>query len=80
MSFGCSHENDFTYFGRAYFDQALRKTYSFADAYDAARTTVRKWETEEDLEPSLPQIFIGGAIRPKLAEIEERMRELVPAN
>jgi Peptidase C13 family len=79
-SFGCTNENEFTYFGRAYFDQALRKTYSFADAFETARTTVAKWEKDEKLKPSLPQIYIGPAIRPKLAEIEERLRDLVPAH
>lgn len=80
VSFGCSHENDFTYFGRAYFDMALRGTYSFIDAFGAARKTVNTWEVEEDLTPSLPQIFVGNAIRSKLAEIEQRLRLLHPAN
>jgi hypothetical protein len=80
VSFGCAHENDFTYFGRAYFDKALRRTHSFSGAYDTARKTVGRWEAEEDLEPSLPQIYIGDAIRPKLAEIEARLRELSPAH
>lgn len=80
VSFGCSHENDFTYFGRAYFDKALRTTYSFIDAFDAARKTVNTWEVEEELTPSMPQIFIGEDIRPKLAEIEQRLRLLQPAN
>lgn len=80
VSFGCSHENDFTYFGRAYFDQALRGTYSFVDAFDTARKTVGKWESDEDLKPSLPQIHVGSEIRPKLAEIEQRLRLLHPAN
>jgi len=79
-SFGCANENEFTYFGRAYFDQALRKTYSFTSAFETARTTVGKWEKDEDLKPSLPQIYIGPAIRPKLAEVEERLRDLIPAN
>lgn len=73
-SFGCTNENEFTYFGRAYFDQALRKTTSFADAFETARATVGKWEKKEDLKPSLPQIYVGPAIRPKLAEIEARLR------
>ena len=79
-SFGCANENEFTYFGRAYFDQALRKTYSFTGAFETARATVGKWEKDEDLKPSLPQIYIGPAIRPKLAEVEERLRDLIPAN
>lgn len=76
VSFGCTHENDFTYFGRAYFDKALRATHSFANAYETARKTIGRWEAEEDLEPSLPQIYVGDAIRPKLAEIEARLRYL----
>lgn len=80
VSFGCSHENDFTYFGRAYFDQALRKTYSFIDAFGDARKIVNTWEVDEELKPSLPQIFVGKNIEPKLAEIEQRLRRLQPAH
>jgi hypothetical protein len=76
VSFGCSHENDFTYFGRAYFDEALRRTYSFIDAHADASKKVGQWESTEELKPSLPQIHIGAAIRPKLAEIEARLRKL----
>jgi hypothetical protein len=73
-SFGCSNENDFTYFGRAYFDEALRRTYSFIDAEATAARTISKWETADRLTPSLPQIRVGAKIRPKLAEIERRLR------
>ena len=74
VSFGCSHENDFTYFGRAYFDQALRGTFSFLDAYNTATATIGQWEKSEKLKPSEPQIHVGAAIRPKLKEIETRLR------
>jgi hypothetical protein len=76
VSFGCSHENDFTYFGRAYFNEALRRTYSFIDAHADASKRVGQWESTEELKPSLPQIHVGAAIRPKLAEIEARLRKL----
>ncbi len=76
VSFGCSHENDFTYFGRAYFDEALRQTYSFVEAQDKASKTVGRWEAEENLKPSLPQIHVGSAIRPKLEEVEQRLRKI----
>jgi Peptidase C13 family len=79
-SFGCTNENEFTYFGRAYFDQALRKTYSFTNAFETARTTVAKWEKDEKLKPSLPQIYIGPAIRSKLAEVETHLRDVVAAH
>ncbi len=75
VSFGCSHENDWTYFGRAYFDQALRDTFSFTDAFPRAVKTVGKWEKEQKLDPSLPQIHIGDAIKPKLREIEARLKK-----
>ncbi|MCG8547413.1 MAG: C13 family peptidase [Alphaproteobacteria bacterium] len=73
-SFGCSHENDFTYFGRAYFDRALRESFSFTDAFASAVDMVTFWEKAENLQPSLPQIHVGAAIRPKLKEIEARLR------
>jgi hypothetical protein len=72
-SFGCGNENDFTYFGEAYFSQALEKTSSFIDAFDLAKSAIAERESKEKLTPSEPQIFIGDAIRPKLAEIEARL-------
>lgn len=75
LSFGCDHKNDWTYFGRAYFDQALRSTFSFVDAFPRAAKTVGKWEKEQKLKPSLPQIHIGAAIKPKLREIEARLEK-----
>ena len=33
-SFGCSNEAEWTYFGRAYFDEALRATHSFTRAFE----------------------------------------------
>lgn len=64
-SFGCADENDFTYFGRAYFD-ALGATDSFVDAFDAAKKEVAKREASEHETPSHPQISVGTAIRAKL--------------
>jgi len=75
LSFGCSHKNDWTYFGRAYFDQALRNTFSFTDAFPSAAKKVGKWEKEQKLKPSLPQIHVGEAIKPKLREIEARLKK-----
>lgn len=72
-SFGCEYESEITWFGKAYFDQALRRTYSFADAFEQARRSVAAWEHADGLEPSNPQIFVGKAIREKLASIERRL-------
>jgi len=64
-SFGCADENDFTYFGRAYFD-ALGSTDSFVDAFTAAKAEVAKREGAEHEAPSKPQIAIGALMRDKL--------------
>lgn len=65
-SFGCADENDFTYFGRAYFVDALGGTESFIDAFDVAKQRVTERERAEKQEPSEPQIAIGSQIRAKL--------------
>ncbi len=65
QSFGCEDGNDFTYFGRAFFKEALPHSNSFQDAFRKARTLVRQWEIKElgadnasDSESfSLPQIL-----------------------
>lgn len=69
-SFGCSDENDYTYFGRAYFEQALRETDSFIEAFERAREIITAREHEEGITPpSEPQIAIGAAIADKLATL-----------
>lgn len=45
-SFGCSDENDFTYFGRAFFKEALPGSRSFQDAFRQADKLVSQWESE----------------------------------
>lgn len=72
-SFGCSNENEFTYFGRAYFDQALRGTFSFVDAFEKAAHTIAEREKAEFLTPSEPQIDIGSAIREKLGALQSEL-------
>ncbi|MDP2868863.1 C13 family peptidase [Methyloversatilis sp.] len=68
-SHGCSHEADWTFFGRAFFDEALRETTSFTDAFERARTAVATREAAEGLEPSEPQIAVGETIRARLADL-----------
>ncbi len=43
-SFGCADENDFTYFGEAYFKDALPQSTSFSEAFEKARLIVEKRE------------------------------------
>ena len=69
-SFGCSDENDWTYFGDAYINTALRDDRSFIAAFERARSIIEAREQEERLTPSAPQIYVGAAIGAKLEELE----------
>jgi len=61
-SFGCEAGRDFTYFGEAFFRDALAKTASFAEAFEIARKLVTEREAAEHLPASLPQIAVGRSI------------------
>jgi hypothetical protein len=78
-SFGCSDENDWTYFGDAYINIALRDRQSFIDAFDDARSIVAERERAEKLQPSDPQIYVGEAIRAKLRNLEVRLGKMTEA-
>ena len=55
-SFGCDDENQFTYFGQAFFQEALPESSSFEEAFNRAAALIEQWETERELEPSNPQM------------------------
>lgn len=61
-SFGCADKREWTYFGDAYFNRALRRETSFRKAFDRAKRLVERWEMRERLVPSLPQIRGGEAL------------------
>lgn len=75
QSFGCGHHNDFTWFGKAYFDEALREQYDFVAGFTQAAQRLAEREKAESEEPSLPQMAEGAAIRPVLKALEARLRE-----
>jgi hypothetical protein len=77
MSFGCGAESDFTYFGKAYFDQALRTTYSFTRAFELARRSIEARERAEGRTPSNPQMYVGREIALKLEAMEGRMKAVI---
>lgn len=72
-SFGCGSESDFTYFGKALFDEQLRRTHSFAEAFGRARVSIAEREKQMGHEYSNPQIAMGAAIAEKLKRIEARL-------
>lgn len=70
QSFGCASGNDWTYFGEAYFNQALAQAKSFIGAFPIAVQAVARREAAEKLSPpSEPQMFVGRAIAAKLGEL-----------
>jgi hypothetical protein len=75
-SFGCSNENDFTYFGKALFDEALRQEISFVKAFDEAKRRITERESAEKLKPSRPQIAVGERIPEFFAPLERRLAAL----
>lgn len=80
-SFGCSNEREWTYFGDAFFNHALRKTVSLTDAFEQARQTVSEWEQQQGfgLLASEPQISLGVGIAAKIKEIEARLARVQQA-
>jgi hypothetical protein len=71
-SFGCGVESEFTYFGQAFFVEALRQSRSFVEAFGLARLAIERRERAEGDLPSLPQLHLGKDIAPKLRELERR--------
>jgi hypothetical protein len=65
-SFGCEPGREFTYFGDAYFRDALARTRSFTRAFEMAKESIARQEAAEKLEPSLPQMWVGRAIGERL--------------
>jgi hypothetical protein len=72
-SFGCLAENDWTFFGDAMINRALRKPQSLGAAFAEATGLVSGWETQFQATPSQPQIYLGAAISRWLAPLERRM-------
>ncbi|MCW8931930.1 MAG: C13 family peptidase [Gammaproteobacteria bacterium] len=76
QSFGCSNENEFTWFGEAIFKFALNKNASIVDGFEQAKIYIQDKEKLEKVESSQPQLSIGKNIESKLrqytAEIEKK--------
>lgn len=71
-SFGCEPDNDWTFFGDALINRALRKPGPFALAAADARSAIAGWEAEAKLQPSDPQIAIGALANEWLRVLDAR--------
>lgn len=80
-SYGCGRLSELTFFGRAVFDEQLRKTHSFEQAFAAAVPLIRQREDAAGKPDgfSNPQISVGEQIRPLLRQLEQRLDAKVAA-
>jgi hypothetical protein len=65
-SFGCADGNDWTWWGRAFFEEGLAVNRDFRVAFAAAEKAVAAWETAEGQRPSHPQMWVGEALGRRL--------------
>lgn len=79
-SYGCGSLSELTFFGRAVFDEQLRSTRSFEEAFAKAVPVIRQREEEAGKSDgfSNPQISVGDSIKGHLEEIRKRLDTAAP--
>jgi hypothetical protein len=65
-SFGCSNDRDLTYFGEAFYRDALPTAHSLRGAFEAAKSAIAARERLEHVTPSDPQAYFGAKMEVKL--------------
>jgi hypothetical protein len=68
-SFGCSDDRDLTYFGEAFYRDALPDAADLRSAFLRMKTLIAQREKQEDIEPSKPQAYFGSAIERHLKRL-----------
>jgi hypothetical protein len=66
-SFGCSNDRDLTYFGEAFYRDALPNARTLREAFDTAKAAIAARERREHITPSDPQAYFGADMEAKLA-------------
>ena len=69
-SFGCSDDRELTYFGEAFYRDALPQSATLQDAFSKAKADIASREEREHVRASNPQAFFGKAMEEKLAGID----------
>lgn len=69
QSFGCESGRDFTYFGEAFFRDALAGTRSLTEAFERAKEIVARREEAEQKTASQPQLWAGERIEAQLRRL-----------
>lgn len=76
QSFGCGNKSEFTYFGKAIFQEQLENNYDMIDAFKKSIVSIREREIREGHKPSNPQLFIGSKIESKLRILQKELAAL----
>jgi hypothetical protein len=70
-SFGCSNDRDLTYFGEAFYRDALPEARTLRDAFDQAKAAIAMRERRERVDASRPQAYFGSELESKLAAMQD---------
>jgi hypothetical protein len=71
-SFGCSAGNDWTFFGYALIDLAMRQPDTFVRQFRRAYVNILGWERKLGFHPSNPQISVGSGTAGWMATLDSR--------
>jgi len=72
-SFGCEPQNDWTFYGDAMINRAMRQPQPLSEVARSANRMVAGWETQRRLLASLPQSAFGSNVAAWLPQLEARM-------
>lgn len=72
VSFGCSEQSDFTYFGRALFAEALQETDDIVQAFTLAAAKVAEREQADDYQASEPQLWAPESVVQRWQQLLQR--------
>ncbi len=70
-SFGCSNDRDLTYFGEAFYRDALPGSRSLREAFEKAKSAIAIRERRERVDASKPQAYFGTELEAKLASMKD---------
>ena len=78
-SFGCEAENDWTFYGDALINRAMRQPQDLAEVARMTSRMIAGWETQRRLLASLPQSARGSNVSEWLPALEARMPQIASA-
>ena len=74
VSFGCSDDADFTYFGEALLTEAIPTARNFVDSFHIARELVKTKEKKQKYDHSMPQIWKAPKIEKHLSRWRQSLQ------